>query len=221
MWYDDGLDMNGEVPGAVGAEGTVGADSSQPGIVSTATLAYFDALANGTIPSDVTQERDDAEPESVDPLGPAQLGPYYVLFTGYAGTVGPFNYWHYVVVDSSKSIVTNVKVREVLTELYSWGLPSNVQGGDSDGFLPLGGEIYDQMGTAAPDADGVSVGFQVWQVEEGGTWVDASPTMLQTIIYQNGQLVEAEPTPLNNPTPFTNPVPYSPQGSCPPGHCPP
>jgi RHS repeat-associated protein len=199
--------------GAGAADGTVGADG---GTVSDAKNGYFDALANGTIPSDVAQDRDDSEPVTA---GPASSGPY-ILFVGYAGTFGPYNFWHYVVVDSSKSIVTNVRVREVLTELFSWGLPLDVQGGDPLGYTPLGGEIYDEMGTGAVDANGMSWGLQSWQVQVNGDWVDNGPTMLQVISYQNGQLVQAEPIQLSNPTPFTNPVPYSPQGSFPPGKAP-
>jgi len=148
--------------------------------------------------------------------GPAPLACCYLLFTGFAGTIGPFNYWHYVVVDSSKSIVTGVKVREVLQEIISFGLPTEVQGGDTDGFLPFGGEVYDQMGTLASVQDGMSLTLQTWQVQVNGSWETTGPTNLQVIIYQDGQLVEAAPIQLSNPSPFTNPAPYSPQGSHPP-----
>jgi hypothetical protein len=206
-WYWDSV-MGWQMSGTTVNFGTVGTNA---GTVSDATNAYFDNL-DGT-KGDVTQERDDSEP------GAAAQGPSYILFVGYAGTLDPYNYWHYVVVNSSKSIVTNATVREVLTELFSWGLPTDVQGGNK--FTPFEGEIYDQMGTMASVVNGISWGLQSWQVEVNGVWVDNGPTTLQIINYQNGQLVQAEPIQLNNPTPFTNPAPYGPQGSFPPGKGPP
>lgn len=151
------------------------------------------------------------------PTVPSEI---YILFVGYTGNIGPFNYWHYVVVNSSKSIVTNARVREVLLELTSFGTPTTVQGGDPDGFIAYGGDIWDQMGWAG-GGDLLSWGLQSWQVQTSdGIWVDAGPTMFQIISYQNGQLLQAYPIQVDNPTPFTNPVPYGPQGASSSGRSP-
>jgi RHS repeat-associated protein len=71
-----GYTVNPAGPGGTGAQGTVAADG---GTVSAATEAYFDSL-DGT-QGDVTQERDDPDPETepADPV-PSGGGPcYYVL----------------------------------------------------------------------------------------------------------------------------------------------
>jgi RHS repeat-associated protein len=56
-------DYNTDVPGILPGQGKP-SGSPTSSTVSAATNAYFDAIANGTITSDVTQQRNDPEPQS-------------------------------------------------------------------------------------------------------------------------------------------------------------
>ena len=210
-------------PGSVGSTGgTVGADgagSSSVGLDGDVSASGGAAITG--VSGTVTPCQDaNCVGVTATVLDPAQAPSLFMLFVGYAGSVarngGQANYWTYVVVNSSKSIVPNAITAETVIDLFNSLPPSQV--GPYGGTSTIDGWTYDQMGQDNIPAgeNGANWSLQFWSVTAVPySWVDG-PITLQEISVQNGQLVQAEPTIIYASGPFTNPVPYRPQGPTPP-----